>query len=69
MKHFLANEWHRDRAKKRGGGVQLIEWDALTLGFGGIANIPRPAIGALRLGLGGYYYVVLLAVLLSLRAR
>src|SRR6185503_11964029 len=44
----------------------LIEWDALTLGFGGIANIPRPAIGALTLGLGGYYHVVLLAALLSL---
>jgi RNA polymerase sigma factor (sigma-70 family) len=29
MKHFLANEWHRARTKKRGGGLQLIEWDAL----------------------------------------
>jgi RNA polymerase sigma factor (sigma-70 family) len=29
MKHFLANEWDRARAKKRGGRVQLIEWDAL----------------------------------------
>jgi RNA polymerase sigma factor (sigma-70 family) len=29
MKHFLANEWHRTQAKKRGGGMQLIEWDAL----------------------------------------
>src|SRR6185503_1603626 len=27
---------------------------------------PRPALGALRLGLGGYYHVVLLAALLSL---
>ena len=24
MKHFLANEWHRARAQKRGGGVTLI---------------------------------------------
>ena len=40
----------------------LIEWDALTLGFGGIANIPRPA----GLGLRGYYYLVLAAALLSL---
>ena len=29
MKHFLANEWHRARTQKRGGQVQLIEWDAL----------------------------------------
>jgi RNA polymerase sigma-70 factor (ECF subfamily) len=29
MKHFLANEWHRARTQKRGGRVQLIEWDAL----------------------------------------
>ena len=29
MKHFLANEWHRAQAQKRGGRVQFIEWDAL----------------------------------------
>ncbi len=29
LKHFLANEWHRARAQKRGGGVTLLEWDAL----------------------------------------
>jgi RNA polymerase sigma-70 factor (ECF subfamily) len=29
MKHFLANEWHRGRALKRGGGLKLVEWDAL----------------------------------------
>ena len=29
MKHFLANEWHRARAKKHGGGVTFIELDAL----------------------------------------
>jgi RNA polymerase sigma-70 factor (ECF subfamily) len=29
MKHFLANEWHRDRAQKRGGGLKIIELDAL----------------------------------------
>ena len=29
MKHFLANEWHRDRAQKRGGGVTFLELDAL----------------------------------------
>lgn len=29
MKHFLANEWHREQTLKRGGGVQFIEWDAL----------------------------------------
>jgi branched-chain amino acid transport system ATP-binding protein len=44
----------------------LIEWDALTLGFGGIANIPRPRIGSFELTLPRYYYVVLLAVLVSL---
>jgi branched-chain amino acid transport system ATP-binding protein len=44
----------------------LIEWDALTLGFGGIANIPRPRLHALELTLPRYYYVVLLAVLASL---
>jgi ABC-type branched-subunit amino acid transport system ATPase component/ABC-type branched-subunit amino acid transport system permease subunit len=44
----------------------LIEWDALTQGFGGIANIPRPRLGTLALTLPRYYYVVLLAVLASL---
>jgi len=44
----------------------LIEWDALTLGFGGIANIPRPRLGPIELTLPRYYYVVLLAVLVSL---
>ena len=29
MKHFLANEWHRAQAKKRGGDVALLELDAL----------------------------------------
>lgn len=29
MKHFLANEWHRAKTRKRGGGVNIIEWDAL----------------------------------------
>ena len=30
MKHFLANEWHRGRTKKRGGELHFIEWDALA---------------------------------------
>jgi RNA polymerase sigma-70 factor (ECF subfamily) len=29
MKHFLANQWHRDQAEKRGGKVAFLEWDAL----------------------------------------
>jgi RNA polymerase sigma-70 factor (ECF subfamily) len=29
MKHFLANEWHRVRAQKRGGRIRFMEWDAL----------------------------------------
>lgn len=29
MKHFLANEWNRANAKKRGGEVRFLEWDAL----------------------------------------
>jgi len=29
MKHFLANEWHRSQTQKRGGGVQIIEFEAL----------------------------------------
>lgn len=29
VKHFLANEWHRARASKRGGDETFIEWDAL----------------------------------------
>ncbi len=44
----------------------LIEWDALTRGFGGIADIPRPRLAAVSLTLPRYYYVVGLAVLLSL---
>ena len=31
MKHFLANEWHRSQAQKRGGQVQFVEWDANDL--------------------------------------
>jgi len=29
MKHFLANEWHRGRARKRGGGAPVLDLDAL----------------------------------------
>ncbi len=29
MKHFLANEWHRARAQKRGGGVTFLDLDGL----------------------------------------
>jgi len=29
LKHFLANEWHRARAQKRGGSVTFLELDAL----------------------------------------
>ncbi|MEM7306569.1 MAG: sigma-70 family RNA polymerase sigma factor [Planctomycetota bacterium] len=29
MKHFLANEWHRARAQKRGGEVRFVELGAL----------------------------------------
>lgn len=29
LKHFLANEWHRARTQKRGGGKTFLEWDAL----------------------------------------
>jgi len=29
MKHYLANEWHRSQAQKRGGKVQFIEWSTL----------------------------------------
>ena len=44
----------------------LIEWDALTRGFGGIASIPRPRLGAFELTLPFYYYVVALTVVVSL---
>ena len=30
MKHFLANEWHRSQAQKRGGAVTFIELDSLN---------------------------------------
>lgn len=29
LKHFLANDWHRANAQKRGGGCRIVEWDAL----------------------------------------
>jgi RNA polymerase sigma-70 factor (ECF subfamily) len=29
MKHFLANEWHRARTQRRGGGVTVLDLDAL----------------------------------------
>src|SRR5207245_6690922 len=34
----------------------LIEWDALTNGFGGIPGLPRPRPGGLELTLPLYYY-------------
>lgn len=30
LKHFLANDWDRSTAQKRGGGHALLEWDALN---------------------------------------
>jgi RNA polymerase sigma-70 factor (ECF subfamily) len=30
MKHFLANQWHRAQAQKRGGGGTFVELDALN---------------------------------------
>jgi RNA polymerase sigma factor (sigma-70 family) len=29
LKHFLANDFHRENALKRGGGQQFVEWDSL----------------------------------------
>lgn len=29
LKHYLANEWDRANARKRGGGQRMIEWDGL----------------------------------------
>jgi RNA polymerase sigma factor (sigma-70 family) len=29
LKHFLANEWHRERAQKRGGGVPVFSLDSV----------------------------------------
>ncbi len=29
MKHFLAHDWDRKRAKKRGGGLKIVQLDAL----------------------------------------
>jgi RNA polymerase sigma-70 factor (ECF subfamily) len=29
LKHYLANDFHRANAQKRGGGQRLVEWDAL----------------------------------------
>jgi len=30
IKHFLANQWHKSQAKKRGGGVGFLKLDALA---------------------------------------
>jgi RNA polymerase sigma factor (sigma-70 family) len=30
LKHFLDNEWHKQRTLKRGGGQQFISWDELS---------------------------------------
>jgi RNA polymerase sigma-70 factor (ECF subfamily) len=30
MKHFLTNEWHRQRTQKRGGREQVLDWEALN---------------------------------------
>ena len=44
----------------------LIEWETLTKGFGGIADIPKPHLGSHPLALPQYYYVVGAAVVASL---
>ncbi len=44
----------------------LIEWEALTKGFGGIGDIPKPHLGTTPLALAQYYYVVGAAVAASL---
>jgi RNA polymerase sigma-70 factor (ECF subfamily) len=43
MKHFLANEWHRAKTKKRGGQVRFIEWDALDpeARYAGVSESPE----------------------------
>ena len=40
MKHFLANEWHRAKTRKRGGQVRFIELDALDpeARYGGVSG-------------------------------
>jgi RNA polymerase sigma-70 factor (ECF subfamily) len=30
LKHFLDNEWHKQRTLKRGGGRQILSWDELS---------------------------------------
>lgn len=30
LTNFLNNEWHKQRTLKRGGGCQLVSWDAVT---------------------------------------
>jgi len=44
MKHFLANEWRRSRAAKRGGGARLVEWSEVNAEsrFGGAARDDDP---------------------------
>ena len=31
MKHFLANEWNRGLARKRGGQIRFVEWNAANV--------------------------------------
>ena len=31
LRHFLDNEWHKERTLKRGGGQQLVSWEELPL--------------------------------------
>src|SRR5260370_23365683 len=30
MTHFLANDWDRTQAQRRGGGCQILSWDAVS---------------------------------------
>ena len=39
MKHFMANEWHRSQAQKRGGGKTIVSID-MALGEGRYENEP-----------------------------
>ncbi|MEM6797783.1 MAG: sigma factor, partial [Acidobacteriota bacterium] len=41
MKNFMANEWHRRRATKRGGGVIFTDPDALGASLSGVAAAER----------------------------
>ena len=44
LKHFLANEWRRDRTARRGGAVTFVSWEAENAENQYLAEVPEASL-------------------------